>query len=106
MAIDASSLGQVLGRTSSRVSNRTGCVPGSHRVHLARMLKEGANVLLLDEPTNDLDVKAISCGGPAPLPPPTRRYRPPRPHARAGKAGHSLCARSRTPSSNSPGASS
>ena len=27
-----------------------------NRVHLARMLKEGANVLLLDEPTNDLDV--------------------------------------------------
>ena len=44
-----------------------------NRVHLARMLKSGANVLLLDEPTNDLDVKAISCGGLAPLPPPTRR---------------------------------
>jgi ATPase subunit of ABC transporter with duplicated ATPase domains len=29
------------------------------RVHLARMLKEGANVLLLDEPTNDLDVNAM-----------------------------------------------
>ena len=27
-----------------------------NRVHLARMLKEGANVMLLDEPTNDLDV--------------------------------------------------
>ncbi|HNI10301.1 MAG TPA: energy-dependent translational throttle protein EttA, partial [bacterium] len=27
-----------------------------NRVHLAKMLKEGANVLLLDEPTNDLDV--------------------------------------------------
>jgi sulfate-transporting ATPase len=30
-----------------------------NRVHLARMLKEGANVLLLDEPTNDLDVNTI-----------------------------------------------
>jgi sulfate-transporting ATPase len=30
-----------------------------NRVHLARMLKMGANVLLLDEPTNDLDVNTI-----------------------------------------------
>ena len=30
-----------------------------NRVHLARMLKEGANVLLLDEPTNDLDVNTM-----------------------------------------------
>jgi len=30
-----------------------------NRVHLARMLKEGANVLLLDEPTNDLDVNTL-----------------------------------------------
>ena len=30
-----------------------------NRVHLARMLKQGANVLLLDEPTNDLDVNTI-----------------------------------------------
>jgi ATP-binding cassette ChvD family protein len=30
-----------------------------NRVHLARMLKEGANVLLLDEPTNDLDVDTL-----------------------------------------------
>ncbi|MBW1821855.1 MAG: energy-dependent translational throttle protein EttA, partial [Deltaproteobacteria bacterium] len=29
------------------------------RVHLARMLKQGANVLLLDEPTNDLDVNTM-----------------------------------------------
>jgi len=28
-------------------------------VHLAKMLKEGANVLLLDEPTNDLDVNTL-----------------------------------------------
>jgi ATP-binding cassette ChvD family protein len=30
-----------------------------NRVHLARMLKSGANVLLLDEPTNDLDVNTM-----------------------------------------------
>jgi len=30
-----------------------------NRVHLARMLKEDANVLLLDEPTNDLDVNTL-----------------------------------------------
>ena len=30
-----------------------------NRVHLARMLKGGANVLLLDEPTNDLDVDTL-----------------------------------------------
>jgi ATP-binding cassette ChvD family protein len=30
-----------------------------NRVHLAKVLKEGANVLLLDEPTNDLDVNTI-----------------------------------------------
>lgn len=30
-----------------------------NRVHLARMVKEGANLLLLDEPTNDLDVNTL-----------------------------------------------
>ncbi|MBL1241145.1 MAG: energy-dependent translational throttle protein EttA [OCS116 cluster bacterium] len=30
-----------------------------NRVHLAKMLKTGANVLLLDEPTNDLDVETL-----------------------------------------------
>ncbi len=30
-----------------------------NRVHLAKMLKKGANVLLLDEPTNDLDVDTL-----------------------------------------------
>ncbi len=30
-----------------------------NRVHLAKMLKEGANVILLDEPTNDLDVDTL-----------------------------------------------
>ncbi len=31
-----------------------------NRVHLAKMLKSGANMLLLDEPTNDLDVETLS----------------------------------------------
>src|SRR5216684_4476354 len=30
-----------------------------NRVHIAKMLKQGANVLLLDEPTNDLDVDTL-----------------------------------------------
>ena len=30
-----------------------------NRVHLAKMLKTGANVLLLDEPTNDIDVNTM-----------------------------------------------
>jgi len=30
-----------------------------NRVHLAKMLKSGANVILLDEPTNDLDVETL-----------------------------------------------
>jgi ATP-binding cassette ChvD family protein len=30
-----------------------------NRVHLAKMLKSGANVLLLDEPTNDLDIETL-----------------------------------------------
>lgn len=40
---------------------KTGLISGGerNRVHLAMMLKEGANVLLLDEPTNDLDVNTM-----------------------------------------------
>jgi len=30
-----------------------------NRVHLAKLLKRGANVLLLDEPTNDLDIETL-----------------------------------------------
>src|SRR5919109_675039 len=40
---------------------KVGAVSGGerNRVHMAKVLKEGANVLLLDEPTNDLDVNTL-----------------------------------------------
>ncbi|HEX8184116.1 MAG TPA: energy-dependent translational throttle protein EttA [Blastocatellia bacterium] len=40
---------------------RVGLLSGGerNRVHLAKMLKSGANVILLDEPTNDLDVNTM-----------------------------------------------
>ena len=45
------------GQTSKNLWER--CPGERNRVHLACMLKEGANVLLLDEPTNDLDVNTM-----------------------------------------------
>jgi energy-dependent translational throttle protein EttA len=40
---------------------KVGSISGGqrNRVHLAKLLREGANVLLLDEPTNDLDVNTL-----------------------------------------------
>ena len=47
--------------SGSEQQRRVGDLSGGqrNRVHLAKMLKEGANVLLLDEPTNDLDVNTL-----------------------------------------------
>lgn len=47
--------------TGSDQQKLTGQISGGerNRVHLAKMLKEEANVLLLDEPTNDLDVNTL-----------------------------------------------
>ena len=51
-----------------------------NRVHLAKMLKSGANVLLLDEPTNDLDVDTLAgAGGGARRLRRLRRHHQPRP---------------------------
>jgi ATP-binding cassette ChvD family protein len=47
--------------SGSAQQKRIGTLSGGerNRVHLAKMLKSGANVLLLDEPTNDLDVNTM-----------------------------------------------
>jgi ATPase subunit of ABC transporter with duplicated ATPase domains len=47
--------------SGSDQQKRIGNISGGerNRVHLAKVLKEGANVLLLDEPTNDLDVNTL-----------------------------------------------
>ena len=49
------------GFTGADQSKKVGVLSGGerNRVHLARLLKSGANLILLDEPTNDLDVNSI-----------------------------------------------
>jgi len=49
------------GFTGPDQQKKVGVLSGGerNRVHLARMLKSGANLILLDEPTNDLDVNSI-----------------------------------------------
>ena len=50
-----------LGFTGTDQQRSVGTLSGGerNRVHLARMLKSGANVMLLDEPTNDIDVNTM-----------------------------------------------
>jgi ATP-binding cassette ChvD family protein len=47
--------------TGSDQQKKVGILSGGerNRVHLAKMLKSGANVIMLDEPTNDLDVNTL-----------------------------------------------
>ena len=47
--------------TGSDQQKKVGMISGGerNRVHLAKMLRSGANVILLDEPTNDLDVNTM-----------------------------------------------
>ncbi len=47
--------------SGSDQQKKVGMISGGqrNRVHLAKMLREGANVILLDEPTNDLDVNTL-----------------------------------------------
>jgi len=49
------------GFTGDVQQRKVGVMSGGerNRIHLARLIKAGANVLLLDEPTNDLDVNTI-----------------------------------------------
>ena len=49
------------GFTGQDQQQKVGTLSGGqrNRLHLARMIREGANVILLDEPTNDLDVNTI-----------------------------------------------
>jgi sulfate-transporting ATPase len=49
------------GFTGADQQKKVGVLSGGerNRVHLARLLKSGANLILLDEPTNDLDVNSV-----------------------------------------------
>ncbi len=59
--VNARSYCAQFGFTGADQNKKVGVLSGGerNRVHLARLLKQGANVVLLDEPTNDLDVNSI-----------------------------------------------
>ncbi|MDR1817665.1 MAG: energy-dependent translational throttle protein EttA, partial [Puniceicoccales bacterium] len=61
LRVNARAYAARFGFTGAEQQRATGVLSGGerNRVHLARMLRAGANVLLLDEPTNDLDVNTI-----------------------------------------------
>ncbi len=60
-AVNARSYCTQFGFTGADQQKKVGVLSGGerNRVHLARLLKSGANLILLDEPTNDLDVNSI-----------------------------------------------
>jgi energy-dependent translational throttle protein EttA len=59
--VNARSYCAQFGFTGADQQKKVGVLSGGerNRVHLARIMKQGANVILLDEPTNDLDVNSI-----------------------------------------------
>ncbi len=59
--VNARSYCAQFGFTGADQNKKVGVLSGGerNRVHLARIMKQGANVILLDEPTNDLDVNSI-----------------------------------------------
>jgi ATP-binding cassette ChvD family protein len=59
--VNARSYCAQFGFTGADQQKKVGILSGGerNRVHLARLLKSGANLILLDEPTNDLDVNSI-----------------------------------------------
>ena len=60
-AVNARGYCTQFGFTGADQQKKVGVLSGGerNRVHLARLLKSGANLILLDEPTNDLDVNSI-----------------------------------------------
>ncbi len=61
LTVNSRSFVSRFGFTGPDQQKKVGVLSGGerNRVHLARMLKSGANVILLDEPTNDLDVNTM-----------------------------------------------
>jgi ATP-binding cassette ChvD family protein len=59
--VNARSYCAQFGFTGADQQKKVGILSGGerNRVHLARLLKSGANLILLDEPTNDLDINSI-----------------------------------------------